>query len=71
MVKLDKKPSVLGSRKVVAEVVKAPSYERYQGAELRPFAGRQGAMDAYHLPSVRGSQLVEPSLYMREHKEQS
>jgi len=64
MVKLDKKPSVLGSRKVVAEVVKPPSYERYQGAELRPFEGRQGAMDAFKLPSLRGSHRVQPQMYM-------
>ena len=42
-----------------------PKAKPYDGAELRPFEGRIGAMDAYKLPSRRGNQLVEPSLYMR------
>ena len=27
----------------------------YTGAELKPFTGRPGAMDAYKLPSLQGS----------------
>lgn len=30
----------------------------YDGAELRPFDGRPGAMDAYHLPSLRNGRRV-------------
>ena len=30
----------------------------YDGAELRPFAGRPGAMDAFALPSVMGGRRV-------------
>ena len=35
-------------------------YERpvYDGAELRPFEGRPGAMDAFKLPSRIGRHLV-------------
>lgn len=40
----------------------------YDGAELKPFEGRVGAMDAYKLPSIRGGKAVEPSLYMRDFK---
>lgn len=32
----------------------------YSGAELKPYQGRPGAMDAFRLPSRIGSRLVEP-----------
>lgn len=32
----------------------------YKCPELRPFDGRPGAMDAFKLPSVRGSSVVWP-----------
>lgn len=32
--------------------------ERYDGAELRPFEGRSGAMDAFSLPSLRFGERV-------------
>lgn len=32
----------------------------YKCPELRPFDGRPGAMDAFKLPSVRGSNIVWP-----------
>lgn len=41
----------------------------YDGAELKPFEGRAGAMDAYKLPSVRGNQVVQPTLYMTRYEE--
>lgn len=30
----------------------------YQGLELKPYAGRPGAMDAFDLPSRMGNRLV-------------
>lgn len=44
------------------EVVSDASYQRdwgrYDGAELRPYTGRPGAMDAFNLPSlVQGQQV--------------
>lgn len=39
----------------------------YNGAELRPFEGRPGAMDAFALPSLQAGKRVErkkPSLIM-------
>lgn len=35
-------------------------YEPYKGEELKPFAGRPGAMDAYKLPSMQGPNRVQP-----------
>jgi hypothetical protein len=72
MVNLDKRPSVLGPRrKTPVEPEVKPTYKPYDGAELRPFSGRSGALDAYALPSMRGGQPCAPSLYMSNHKEQS
>lgn len=31
---------------------------KYTGAELKPFAGRPGAMDAFKLPSLIGDQRI-------------
>ena len=30
----------------------------YTGAELKPFTGRTGAMDAFKLPSLMGGKLI-------------
>jgi len=30
----------------------------YSGAELKPFTGRTGAMDAFKLPSLMGGKLI-------------
>lgn len=35
-----------------------PHYPIYDGAELRPFTGRPGAMDAFALPSLRFGKRV-------------
>ena len=35
-----------------------PNRDHYDGAELRPFAGRPGAMDAFELPSLRFGERV-------------
>lgn len=32
--------------------------KHYNGAELRPFTGRPGAMDAYSLPSLKNGKQV-------------
>jgi hypothetical protein len=45
--------------------------EYYDGAELKPFSGRTGALDAYKLPSIRGGKPVEPSLYMTKYEGES
>lgn len=34
----------------------APPKANYTGADLRPYTGRPGAMDAYHLPSLHNGQ---------------
>lgn len=39
-------------------LVNAGSEDPYDGAELRPFTGRPGAMDAYDMPSLQGCQRV-------------
>lgn len=39
-------------------LVNAGSHQPYDGAELRPYAGRPGAMDAYSLPSRQGDSRV-------------
>ncbi len=39
-------------------LVNASSRAAYDGAELRPYAGRPGAMDAYSLPSLQGEVRV-------------
>lgn len=39
-------------------MVNAGSQQAYDGAELRPYAGRPGAMDAYSLPSRQGDRRV-------------
>jgi hypothetical protein len=68
MVNLDKRPSVLGPRrKPPVEPAAKPAYTPYDGAELRPFSGRSGALDAYALPSMRGGRTYPPSLYMTNH----
>ena len=38
--------------------VNASTVRKYDGAELRPFDGRPGAMDAYSLPSRMGDRRV-------------
>lgn len=43
-------------------ITNATTRGTYTGAELAPFAGRCGAMDAYRLPSRVGRQLIEPRL---------
>jgi len=48
--------------------IQTPDRPTYGGAELRPFSGRSGAMDAYKLPSLRGGQLVAPRLYMTDYE---
>lgn len=50
----DHKTTLAGSRKFV----NASNRALYDGAELRPNAGRPGAMDAYSLPSRVGDKLV-------------
>lgn len=50
----DSPPSVAGAR---ASVMDGPNY---QGHELRPFAMRGGAMDAFALPSRFGNELRFP-----------
>ncbi len=53
----------LTSRAVVTPsvtVTNATSRGAYSGAELKPYQGRHGAMDAFRLPSRIGSRLVEP-----------
>lgn len=53
----------LTSRAVVTPsvtVTNATSRGAYSGAELKPYQGRPGAMDAFRLPSRIGSRLVEP-----------
>lgn len=37
----------------------APSDDKYTGAELRAFAHRPGAMDAYALPSLHNGQRIQ------------
>ena len=39
-------------------LVNAGVREAYKGHELAPYAGRPGAMDAYHLPSLQGQRRV-------------
>lgn len=43
---------------VPSRITNSSSCGPYDGAELRPFDGRPGAMAAYSLPSRVGSQLV-------------
>ena len=40
-------------------VVKHVGNGTYDGAELRPYIGRPGAMDAYSLPSLQGDTRVK------------
>lgn len=40
-------------------------YEQYKGNELKDYTGRDGAMDAYQLPSKMGSGLVVPKRYRK------
>ena len=48
------------SRERAAErISNASMREPYDGAELRPFEGRPGAMDAYRLPSLFNGRRVE------------
>ncbi len=35
--------------------------KHYTGAELRPFTGRPGAMDAYSLPSLKDGKQIPAS----------
>lgn len=39
---------------------RAPTYQPYDGAELRPYAGRPGAMDAFARPSLLLGQRTLP-----------
>lgn len=48
-------PTVASPRTTVGATV--PSGTHYDGAELRPFAGRAGATDAFDLPSRMGKRL--------------
>lgn len=48
------KPSV----PTVAKPVKFVPKDTYDGAELRPYVGRPGAMDAYKLPSLKNGQHI-------------
>lgn len=41
-----------------APITNATTTELYDGAELRPFEGRPGAMDAFALPSLIGVRRV-------------
>jgi hypothetical protein len=50
----DMKPTKATSRMLV----NAGSRQAYDGAELRPYNGRPGAMDAYKLPSLQGDRRV-------------
>jgi hypothetical protein len=50
----DHKTTLAGSR----QFVNASSRETYTGAELRPYTGRPGAMDAYSLPSLQSGRRV-------------
>jgi hypothetical protein len=59
-----RKNSITPPRTETTSAERAP----YTGAELRPFSGRAGAMDAYKLPSMRGGKPVEPSLYMTKYE---
>lgn len=51
-------------RKPKEEAPRRDIRELYDGKELKPFEGRAGAMDAFKLPSVRGSKTVPPAMYM-------
>lgn len=46
--------TLVGARKLVNATIR----ETYTGAELRPYDGRPGAMDAYNLPSLQGGRRV-------------
>jgi hypothetical protein len=50
----DHHTTLVGARRLV----NATSREVYTGAELRPYTGRPGAMDAYNLPSLHGTRRV-------------
>ena len=50
-----------GSAGVAANVrVDVMKSDTYDGRELKPFDGRPGAMDAFHLPSRNGPTLTYP-----------
>lgn len=50
----DHRTTLAGSRTTVNAGVRTP----YDGAELRPYIGRPGAMDAFKLPSLQGERRV-------------
>ena len=44
-------------------ITNATTSGKYNGAELQPFTGRPGALDAYKLPSRMSNRLVYPRLH--------
>lgn len=50
----DHHTTLVGARQLVNATIR----ETYTGAELRPYSGRPGAMDAYNLPSLQGGRRV-------------
>ena len=48
------------ARQANVPISNASNTQPYDDAELRPFSGRTGAMDAYALPSRMGERLVYP-----------
>ena len=49
---------ILGDTSADMPILNSTARGRYDGSELRPFAGRPGAMDAFALPSRIGSRRI-------------